>query len=313
MPSGSPSKARHDPPLPGIVFIHGMAGGHLEREDGKRVWLNAATLFRGTLPEEIQGALNPAGQIKLFHRPAAYYWRRQGFRVYEFAYDWRLSLDDAAARLDSFIADLPDSRLIVAAHSMGGCVVCRWSSLFPQPGRVEHAFFFGVPVRGTFSAVEVLLGRFLLPRLVAGASPFRRKQVLADLGKACAAMPGLVDLLPDPGLFPSAGLLYQHANWPEECAPAQSLLDRARSLKAAMPASPILARTTILAAANWPTPGAVELSAEGCRRICLSRETVPGDGVTPAVSAGPPVIQMRFPHAFLLFEPEGVRNVSRYR
>lgn len=287
-----------------------MAGGHLER-DGQRVWLSAPSLLRGSLAEELQGALSPAGHIKLFHRPAAFYWRRRGFRVHEFAYDWRLSLDDAAKRLEEFVTALEAPRLVIAAHSMGGCVACRWSTLFPVSfaGRVERAYFYGVPVRGTFSAVEVLLGRFLMPRLVAAASPFRRKEILAGLSKTCASMPGLVDLLPDPALFPSAGLLYQRSNWPEPCAPDQQLLDRALALKAAMPSSPILARSSILAAANWSTPGAVELAPDGPLRI--ARPGIAGDGVTPAASAGePPSVRLRFPHAFLLFEPEGLRAVG---
>jgi hypothetical protein len=55
-----------------IVYLHGMAGGHLER-DGRKVWLNASSLVRGTVAGELSGALNPAGHIKLFHRPAAIY------------------------------------------------------------------------------------------------------------------------------------------------------------------------------------------------------------------------------------------------
>ena len=293
-----------------IVFLHGMAGGHLERDDGRKVWLSAAGLMRGSVADELRGALNPAGHIKLFHRPAAAYWRRRGYTVHEFAYDWRLSLDDAAARLREFIAALPQRRLIVAAHSMGGCVACRFSALYPEEAaRVERAWFFGVPVSGTFSTVEVLLGSFLLPRLVAGAALFRRRgEVLAGLAGACAAMPGLIQLLPDPALFPSASILYKRSNWPAQCAPEQALLDRALELKLEMPRSPILTRTTVFASANWPTPGAVELTDGGLR---LSRETVPGDRVTPIASATPlpgmNVHRLRFPHAFLLLEPAGLR------
>ncbi len=286
-----------------IVYLHGMAGGHLER-DGRKVWLNASSLVRGTVAGELSGALNPAGHIKLFHRPAAIYWRRRGFEVHEFAYDWRLSFDDAAARLREAIAAIPAGRrLIVAAHSMGGCVACRFSALYPvEARRIERAFFFGVPVRGTFSAVEVLLGRFMLPRLVAGASFLRgRKEVLAELGTVCSRMPGLIDLLPDPALFPAAAGWFERRNWPEDCAPEQALLDRARVLKREMIESPILERTTVLASSNWATSA--------------GDHTVPGDHVTAFVSATPrpgmTVHALRFPHAFLLFEPSGLRYVAK--
>ena len=177
---------------------------------------------------------------------------------------------------------------------------------------MERAFFFGVPVRGTFAAVEVLLGQFLLPRLVARASILRgRRQVLDELGAACSAMPGLAELLPDPELYPSAAILFEHRNWPARCAPPQESLDRARELKRALPSSPLLERTTVLAASRWATPAGVELSDD--RVVRLSGETAPGDGVTPFASATPVGVmrirELRFPHAFLLFEPAGLREV----
>jgi pimeloyl-ACP methyl ester carboxylesterase len=295
-----------------IVYLHGMAGGHLKREGGSKVWLSAAGLVRGSSIRELQGALNPAGHIKLFHRPAALYWRSRGLTVYEFAYDWRLSLDDAAWKLRDAVASLADRSLLIVAHSMGGCVACRFSALYPkEAARVERAYFFGVPVRGTFAAAEVLLGQFRMLRLIAGASLFRRKQVLADLRAAGAAMPGLIDLLPDPELFPAARVLYERRNWPPEGAPEQQDLDRALTLKREMLRSPILERTTVLAASNWATAGEVHLAEAKRTRA----NTAPGDGVTPIASAlplaGMPLHPLRFPHAFLLFEPSGLREVVR--
>jgi pimeloyl-ACP methyl ester carboxylesterase len=295
-----------------IVYLHGMAGGHLEREGGRKVWLSAAGLVRGSLSGELHGALNPAGHIKLFHRPAAMYWRARGLAVYEFAYDWRLSLDDAARQLRDAVASLADRRLLIVAHSMGGCVACRFSALYPKEAAgVERAYFFGVPVRGAFAAAEVLLGQFRLLRAIAGAAIFRRKQVLADLRAAGAAMPGLIDLLPDPELFPAARILYEQRNWPAEGAPPQRDLDRALALKREMLRSPILERTTVLAASNWATSGAVDLAGTAGR----IRVALPGDGVTPIASATPlagmPVHRLRFPHSFLLFEPSGLREVLR--
>lgn len=292
-----------------------MAGGHLEQSDGgrRRVWLSAAGLVRGSVGEELGGALNPAGHIKLFHRPAALYWRARGYTVTEFAYDWRRGFDAAAERLRKVVAAATGERVIVAAHSMGGCVACRFSALYPaEARRVERAYFFGVPVLGTFSAVEVLLGSFALPKLVAGAALFRgRRRVLAEIRDSCAQMPGLIELLPDPESFPSAAILYDRANWPSASAPAQSLLDRARALKRELPLSPILARTTVLAASNWPTAAGVEMAAGGLR---LDGVKAAGDGVTALASATPitgmTIHRLRFPHAFLLFEPSGLRQVA---
>lgn len=292
-----------------------MGGGHLVAEPGgPKIWFSLNSLLRGSVADGLRGALNPAGHIKLFHRPAAIYWRRRGFNVLEFSYDWRLSFDEAAARLRDAVAAVPaGQRVLIAAHSMGGCVACRFSTLYPvEARRVEHSYFFGVPILGTFSAVEVLLCQFFLPRLVARASIFRgRKQVLTDLGNACAAMPGLADLMPDPARYASASILFDRRNWPPHCAPEQQVLDRALALKREMPASPILDRTTVLASEAYATPAGVKL-VDG--QVQLSGETAPGDGVTLFSSAAPlpelPVQRLRLPHGVLLFEPSGLRAVK---
>jgi hypothetical protein len=55
----------------------------------------------------------------------------------------------------------------------------------------------------------------------------------------------------------------------------------------------------------------VELRVGG---LGLNGATVPGDRVTPLASAVPiaglPVHELHFPHAFLLFEPLGLRQVG---
>lgn len=273
-----------------IVYIHGMAGGHLER-DGCRVWLSGRELARGSVAESLQGTLNPAGHLKLFHRPAALYWRCRGFAVHEFAYDWRASLDDAAARLRDTIASVPAAhRVRIAAHSMGGCVACRFSALYPDEyARVEKAFFFGVPVRGTFAAVDVILGRFALPRLVARASLRRpRKDVLHELSRATSQMPGLIDLFPDPALFPEAAKLYERSAWPPEFAPPRHLLDRSLALKPQLLASPILDRTTVLASPR--------------DRVTTLSSALPRPGI--------PFHPLHLSHSFLLFELSGLRLVA---
>ena len=135
--------------------------------------------------------------------------------------------------------------------------------------------------------------------------------MLADIGNACAAMPGLADLLPDPAVYPSASILFDRRYWPPHCAPVQSVLDRALALKREMPLSPILDRTTVLASEAYATPAGVRLAGG---QIQLSGETAPGDSVTLFSSAAPlpvlPVHRLRLPHAILLFEPSGLRAVK---
>ncbi|MCC6540050.1 MAG: hypothetical protein IT162_21055 [Bryobacterales bacterium] len=296
-----------------LVYLHGMAGCHLRRPaDGHYVWLAAGALWRGSLGGDLAGPLEPAGHLRLVHSAAAAYWRWRGARVHEFSYDWRQSLDHSAAALARWIEQrLPAPRRYrVAAHSMGGCVVLRMAALFPEvAGRVDSALLYGAPVRGTFAAVEVLLGRFLLTRLVArAAAPGKRQQTLETLCAATAAMPGMTDLLPDPAFYPSAALLYQSARWPAHCRPPQPQLDASLRTRQAMRA-PLPPWAVVAASPAWPTPCEAALDARG--EVMLTPRRAPGDRVTlldSATAGGQrPHTPLRLPHGFLLYEPAAWR------
>lgn len=289
-----------------------MAGCHLRRRaDRRNVWLTAGTVWRGSLGAELGGLLEPAGHLRMVHGAASAYWRWRGVRVHEFSYDWRQSLDDSAAALARRIeAEVPAPRRYrIAAHSMGGCVAMRMAALFPPVAeRADAALLYGVPLRGTFAAVDVMLGSFLLPRLVAGISRGRRQQTLDELCAACAAMPGLTDLLPDPDCYPSAALLYESANWPLRCRPAQAQLDASLRMKSVLRAS-MPGWAAAAASQAWPTPCEVALDARG--EIALTSRRAPGDAVTllDSATAGAqlPLTALRLPHGFLLYEPAGWR------
>jgi pimeloyl-ACP methyl ester carboxylesterase len=65
--------------------------------------------------------------------------RRCGFKVYVFRYRTvRRSLAENAARLDDFLARLPESTVHLVGHSMGGLVIRKLLLDFPhqRPGRV---------------------------------------------------------------------------------------------------------------------------------------------------------------------------------
>ena len=77
---------------------------------------------------------------------------RAGFDTRQFSYrSLSRSLDENARELGLFLGKLPVSRLHLAAHSLGGLVVCRMFEQGVQlpPGRVV---FMGSPVRGSHYA-----------------------------------------------------------------------------------------------------------------------------------------------------------------
>lgn len=91
--------------------------------------------------------------------------RRCGFVTYQFSYSTtRCTVDEAAQLLQRFIAKLPEPTIHMVGHSLGGLVVQRLFTKFPEqrPGRVVT---LGTPYQGSAAArglARFRTGRFLL-------------------------------------------------------------------------------------------------------------------------------------------------------
>jgi pimeloyl-ACP methyl ester carboxylesterase len=137
---------------------------------------------------------------------------RQRYPVFEFPYDWRISLEQAVAQLQTCLerwaAANPDKRFTLIGHSMGGVVIraylARHAAWAEQ--HVKRAITLGSPYLGAPSTVENLcLGN----SICATMDQLNPKN---NLQKVLLTMPGLYQLLPvPPELFPS-GHDYP-ANW----------------------------------------------------------------------------------------------------
>jgi hypothetical protein len=143
------------------------------------------------------------------------YSHRSIANCFEFAYDWRRSIPDNAARLARFIDGVlefatydaggkarQNLRVDIVAHSMAGlmlryflryggqplppddaCPVVTWAGV----GKVEHAILVGTPNAGSLSALDKLING--LPE--SPATPFYDSAILST-------MPGIYQLLPRP-------------------------------------------------------------------------------------------------------------------
>jgi pimeloyl-ACP methyl ester carboxylesterase len=167
-----------------IVLIPGFMGSRLTRQpDGRLIWVdplwiavNLGDFVNGlTLRQPENPALTPDGvlhdvEIGDFVRVGIY----REFHLFaidpqglglapadyrEFAYDWRKSAADSAAKLDTILAALPDpSRPItLVAHSMGGLVA---AALFAQAGpgaaRVGKLIAIGCPFAGLLKTIDMI-------------------------------------------------------------------------------------------------------------------------------------------------------------
>lgn len=133
--------------------------------------------------------------------------------VYPFAYDWRLPLDDAEAKLGEFIEEVAertrlikhyhkagyDGKVNLVAHSMGGLVVAGYLEGIGSSSSVEKVVTLAAPFQGSFEAViKIATGTANL----GFSAPSSREREAARL------TPSLYHLLPSftTGLITEAGL-----------------------------------------------------------------------------------------------------------
>jgi pimeloyl-ACP methyl ester carboxylesterase len=313
-PEGPVVGPRPDPELPPVVYVHGLLGAHLDGASG-RPWLNPLALVFGDVAGRLRlegEPLQPGPHLKLIYERAARRLRDAGFPVHAFSFDWRRGLAHAADRLHHFLEllnlDRPGRPAVIVAHSMGGPVAALYAQRHPTwADRVQRAIFLGAPLGGSFAPFEAVTGTFpLLLKLdqLAAATD------LDGLRSLSASLPGLLDLLPDPALFPEAEALYTQAGWPDDGhRPPQRWLDQSRALKPLVARSPILERATALVGLRHGT--VASLQQEGGRLVHGPR-TSAGDGTVPARAAalaGLPAFELQSDHNLLPREPAAIQAV----
>lgn len=277
-----------------IIYLHGIMGAHLDTPDG-RSWLNLERLMLGDLagrlalkPDGVTDAwtgppATPGPHLKVIYQRAADAWRDEGLVVRPFSYDWRRPVEVEAERLAGFIATLrrerPGRKQLLVAHSMGGLVAATWAAAHPDDWRdtIERVALLGSPLGGSFAPFEAILGTYPLFRKLAKLS---MRDSLGDLQGMARSLSGLVDMLPDPTLFPDAEPLYTASAWQSPFAPDPAQLDRSRRLKKTLATSPLLERAVALVSIGHGTISQLANGKPGPR-------TGPGDGTVPIDSAAP--------------------------
>jgi tetratricopeptide (TPR) repeat protein len=195
-------------PRPLAVVLPGTMGSHLAA-GGEQVWLNYWSLLRGGLKKLRMGqpAIEPTELVDDFYGPLLEFLART-HRVEFFAYDWRLSVRDAAAKLaaklDEWLpaAERDGQPVHLVAHSMGGLVVrsmiadggrgaAQWARITRLPN--SRLLMLGTPNLGSYEAV----------RWLTGFNPTQAKLSLLDITQSTDQIvdlvrdyTGLLELLP---------------------------------------------------------------------------------------------------------------------
>lgn len=188
---------------PIVLVLPGIMGSQLALR-GNRIWFDALDMIGGGMAKLHIGAeeVAAAGWIDSAYEDFARFLAKS-HEVRPFAYDWRLSIAQAAERfgleLDKAMADAERRRkpLRIAAHSMGGLVArlalkTRWARFKAIPG--SRLVQFGTPNQGSHSIAAVLMGRDSFVQKIERWADW--KHDMHEFLEIVRRFPGVLELLP---------------------------------------------------------------------------------------------------------------------
>ncbi len=169
---------------PAVVFIPGVMGTDLFKENSRRIWppdvmsvaLDFAQNYLDTSGNSANLHVKPGLPLQNVYGEIYEYLEKQGYNVYYFGYDWRLDNTINAKLFGQFIDSLPAEKVSVVAHSMGGLVTTEYLR-HTSSKKVEKFIAIGTPFLGAPGALKDLeMGTFLGNGLVGQISrPFFKK------------------------------------------------------------------------------------------------------------------------------------------
>lgn len=328
LPHSRPEVRPVDPDLPELVLLHGITDCHLANVHAQRrtrIWLDPVKLVLGQytrrLTLENDGLSDAAGHniqtdgvLDKKYAKALDSWRASGFLTHTFCYDWRKSVLHAADRLGQFLHALPTiqagKKVVLVCHSMGGLVAAAHAARNPGwQQTIEHCVFVGSPLAGSYSAALAIMG---LSESFQKMDRFSIRESLEDFQRMAASFPGLIDLLPNPEIFPEAKPLFDIASWPGRVAPDSYWLIQSRNLKSIIWNSPIFKFSTHLISQGLSTVAQLEWDTENrtCQPSSFSRL---GDGSVLNRSSIHPklkALKVTGEHGMLCTEPMVINAVQ---
>jgi pimeloyl-ACP methyl ester carboxylesterase len=311
-------RSRIDPNLPTLILLHGITDCHLatDRQWSNRIWLDFVDLIRGRFTRDLtlqsdgrsdqpHIRLRTDGYLRKKYRQAIVTWQQSGFPVEVICYDWRKSVFDSTQLVDSKIRELKtrsERPLVIVGHSMGGVIAATWASQTADwDSLVRRVIFVGSPLAGSYSAADAIMGYSESFRKMARYSLSERLQDFQRMG---ASFPGLVDLLPNPAIFPEASDLFSQNGWAGGVVPQQAFLDQSLRLKEIVWFSPVYSKAVHLISTGLNTIREMPWNNDrSARRVDLFSSE--GDGTVLNTSSQVPELPCIFvpgEHGMLLTE-----------
>ena len=186
---------------PIVIVLPGIMGSNIKAND-KLVWINYFRFLAGDLLKlDISaGNVQAPSLVKTSYESLVKH-LLQNYDVITFAFDWRKSLDEAAAIFKDKIEALLSYRqpIKIVGHSMGGVLVrdfmvtqrATWEKLNASAG--FRLIFLGSPLGGSYRIPFVLMGNDGIIDKISKLDIFHTKKELLGM---FSKFPGLLSLLP---------------------------------------------------------------------------------------------------------------------
>jgi pimeloyl-ACP methyl ester carboxylesterase len=236
-----------------LVFIlPGMMGSRLawmQRRTAHLIWLHPAAIGEGALARlALPGARNIRAlgvmlpgylKLKLSLEVA-------GFRPVFHPFDWRRDLETLARGFMQAVEATGGSKVLVAAHSMGG-LVARAALALDKRRRIQRLVQIGAPNAGSFAPVQALRAAYPTVRKVAALDHTTTADELAR--RVFLSLPGLYQTLPSAD---GRNDLFDVRRWPNDgLEPHARMLARARRVRERLP--PADARCRVIVGTDQET------------------------------------------------------------
>jgi CHAT domain-containing protein len=188
---------------PILVLIPGILGSNLA-QNGDEIYLNFLRIALGRMSDLSidQPDVRATSLIGRFYSKFSNHFDDE-YDVAIFPYDWRISLDTEAIRLNTFIKELMSKAvgqpIKIVAHSMGGLLTRQFisknkSTWYEISANSEHkVVFLGSPLGGSFLIPEILVGKGKRIRQLAGLDLTHSTEELLNI---FSSYDGLLGLLP---------------------------------------------------------------------------------------------------------------------